>query len=197
MNEEKKINIEDGNEVEETEKQENNQPLPETDQEDSNENDVQEDEEKQDEKTPLEKAEEEIALLKDQYLRSRAEFENYRKRTIKEKTELILNGSEKTITTILPILDDFERALNDQTEDANTIKDGMKLIYQKFIKTLEGMGVTKIETDNKPFDVDFHEAIAMVPGVDEDKKGKVIDCVQTGYMLHDKVIRHAKVAVGQ
>lgn len=197
MNEKKKINIEDGNEVEETEKQENNQPLPETDQEDSNENDVQEDEEKQDEKTPLEKAEEEIALLKDQYLRSRAEFENYRKRTIKEKTELILNGSEKTITTILPILDDFERALNDQTEDANTIKDGMKLIYQKFIKTLEGMGVTKIETDNKPFDVDFHEAIAMVPGVDEDKKGKVIDCVQTGYMLHDKVIRHAKVAVGQ
>ncbi len=196
MNEEKKINIEDGNEVEETEKQENNQSS-ETDQEDQVENDVQKDEEKQDKKTPLEEAEEEIALLKDQYLRSRAEFENYRKRTIKEKTELILNGSEKAITTILPILDDFERALNDHTEDANTIKDGMKLIYQKFVKTLEGMGVSKIETDNKPFDVDFHEAIAMVPGVDEDKKGKVIDCVQTGYMLHDKVIRHAKVAVGQ
>ena len=196
MNEEKKINIEDGNEVEETEKQENNQSS-ETDQEDQVENDVQKDEEKQDKKTPLEEAEEEIALLKDQYLRSRAEFENYRKRTIKEKTELILNGSEKAITTILPILDDFERALNDHTEDANTIKDGMKLIYQKFVKTLEGMGVSKIETDNKPFDVDYHEAIAMVPGVDEDKKGKVIDCVQTGYMLHDKVIRHAKVAVGQ
>ena len=196
MNEEKKINIEDGNEVEETEKQENNQSS-ETDQEDQVENDVQKDEEKQDKKTPLEEAEEEIALLKDQYLRSRAEFENYRKRTIKEKTELILNGSEKAITTILPILDDFERALNDHTEDANTIKDGMKLIYQKFVKTLEGMGVSKIETDNKHFDVDFHEAIAMVPGVDEDKKGKVIDCVQTGYMLHDKVIRHAKVAVGQ
>lgn len=196
MNEEKKINIEDGNEVEETEKQENNQSS-ETDQEDQVENDVQKDEEKQDKKTPLEEAEEEIALLKDQYLRSRAEFENYRKRTIKEKTELILNGSEKAITTILPILDDFERALNDHTEDANTIKDGMKLIYQKFVKTLEGMGVSRIETDNKPFDVDFHEAIAMVPGVDEDKKGKVIDCVQTGYMLHDKVIRHAKVAVGQ
>ena len=196
MNEEKKINIEDGNEVEETEKQENNQSS-ETDQEDQVENDVQKDEEKQDKKTPLEEAEEEIALLKDQYLRSRAEFENYRKRTIKEKAELILNGSEKAITTILPILDDFERALNDHTEDANTIKDGMKLIYQKFVKTLEGMGVSKIETDNKPFDVDFHEAIAMVPGVDEDKKGKVIDCVQTGYMLHDKVIRHAKVAVGQ
>ena len=196
MNEEKKINIEDGNEVEETEKQENNQSS-ETDQEDQVENDVQKDEEKQDKKTPLEEAEEEIALLKDQYLRSRAEFENYRKRTIKEKTELILNGSEKAITTILPILDDFERALNDHTEDANTIKDGMKLIYQKFVKTLESMGVSKIETDHKPFDVDFHEAIAMVPGVDEDKKGKVIDCVQTGYMLHDKVIRHAKVAVGQ
>ena len=140
MNEEKKINIEDGNEVEETEKQENNQSS-ETDQEDQVENDVQKDEEKQDKKTPLEEAEEEIALLKDQYLRSRAEFENYRKRTIKEKTELILNGSEKAITTILPILDDFERALNDHTEDADTIKDGMKLIYQKFVKTLEGMGV--------------------------------------------------------
>ena len=147
--------------------------------------------------SPLEKAEKEIEQLKDQYLRARAEFENYRKRTIKEKAELILNGGEKTITAILPVLDDFERALADTTEDPEAIKQGMELIFHKFVKTLEGLGVKKIETEDKPFDVDYHEAIAMVPGMGDDKKGMVIDCVQTGYMLNDKVIRHAKVAVGQ
>ena len=147
--------------------------------------------------SPLEKAEKEIEQLKDQYLRARAEFENYRKRTIKEKAELILNGGEKTITAILPVLDDFERALADTTEDPEAIKQGMELIFHKFVKTLEGLGVKKIETKDKPFDVDYHEAIAMVPGMGDDKKGMVIDCVQTGYMLNDKVIRHAKVAVGQ
>ena len=147
--------------------------------------------------SPLEKAEKEIEQLKDQYLRARAEFENYRKRTIKEKAELILNGGEKTITAILPVLDDFERALADTTEDPEAIKQGMELIFHKFVKTLEGLGVKKIETEEKPFDVDYHEAIAMVPGMGDDKKGMVIDCVQTGYMLNDKVIRHAKVAVGQ
>ena len=154
-------------------------------------------EEEANEQSPLEKAEEEIEQLKDQYLRARAEFENYRKRTIKEKAELILNGGEKTITAILPVLDDFERALADQTEDPEAIKQGMELIYHKFVKTLEGLGVKKIETEEKPFDVDYHEAIAMVPGMGDDKKGMVIDCVQTGYTLNDKVIRHAKVAVGQ
>jgi molecular chaperone GrpE len=154
-------------------------------------------EEEASEQSPLEKAEEEIEQLKDQYLRARAEFENYRKRTIKEKAELILNGGEKTITAILPVLDDFERALADQTEDPEAIKQGMELIYHKFVKTLEGLGVKKIETEEKPFDVDYHEAIAMVPGMGDDKKGMVIDCVQTGYTLNDKVIRHAKVAVGQ
>ena len=154
-------------------------------------------EEEVSEQSPLEKAEEEIEQLKDQYLRARAEFENYRKRTIKEKAELILNGGEKTITAILPVLDDFERALADQTEDPEAIKQGMELIYHKFVKTLEGLGVKKIETEEKPFDVDYHEAIAMVPGMGDDKKGMVIDCVQTGYTLNDKVIRHAKVAVGQ
>ena len=154
-------------------------------------------EEETSEQSPLEKAEEEIEQLKDQYLRARAEFENYRKRTIKEKAELILNGGEKTITAILPVLDDFERALADQTEDPEAIKQGMELIYHKFVKTLEGLGVKKIETEEKPFDVDYHEAIAMVPGMGDDKKGMVIDCVQTGYTLNDKVIRHAKVAVGQ
>lgn len=147
--------------------------------------------------SPLEKAEKEIEQLKDQYLRARAEFENYRKRTIKEKAELILNGGEKTITAILPVLDDFERALADTTEDPEAIKQGMELIFHKFVKTLEGLGVKKIETEDKPFDVDYHEAIAMVPVMGDDKKGMVIDCVQTGYMLNDKVIRHAKVAVGQ
>ena len=134
---------------------------------------------------------------KDKYIRLYAEFENYKKRTLKEKTELILNGGEKTITAILPILDDFERAIADKTEDATTIKEGFDLIFKKFLKTLEGIGVSKIETSDKDFNVDYHEAIAMVPGMGDDKKGKIIDCVQTGYMLNDKVLRHAKVAVGQ
>ena len=146
---------------------------------------------------PLEEAQEENAKLRDQLLRTIAEFENYKKRTLKEKAELILNGGEKTIAAVLPVLDDFERAIADQTEDPKAIKEGMELIFHKFVKTLEGMGVKKIETDNADFDVDFHEAIAMVPGMGDDKKGKVIDCIQTGYTLNDKVIRHAKVAVGQ
>ena len=142
-------------------------------------------------------AEAQIAELKDKYLRSVAEFDNYKKRTIKEKAELLLNGSEKTVCAILPILDDFERALADNTDDAAAMKKGMQLIFNKFCKTLEALGVKQIETEGKDFDVDFHEAVAMVPGMGDDKKGKVIDCVQTGYQLNDKVIRHAKVAVGQ
>ncbi len=137
--------------------------------------------------------------IKDKYLRTVAEFENYKKRTLKEKTELILNGSEKTVSAILPVLDDMERALanSDKTNDIDALKEGMDLIYKKLIKTLEGLGVNKIETLDKDFNVDYHEAVAMVPGMDDDKKGKVIDCIQTGYTLNDKVIRHAKVAVGQ
>ena len=146
---------------------------------------------------PLEKAQKEVEDLKKQLLYKTAEFENYRKRTIKEKSDLILNGAESTIKAILPILDDFERAVADKTEDAKAIKEGMQLIFNKFVKTLKGLGVEKIDTADKEFDVDFHEAVAMVPGMGDDKKGKVIDCVQTGYKLNDKVIRHAKVAVGQ
>lgn len=145
----------------------------------------------------LAKTKEEIAQLKDKYLRAIAEFDNYKKRTLKEKAELLLNGSEKTVSSILPILDDFERAIADNTEDPKVMKEGMTLIFNKFIKILEGLGVKKIDTDGKDFDVDYHEAVAMVPGMGDDKKGKVIDCVQTGYQLNDKVIRHAKVAVGQ
>lgn len=142
-------------------------------------------------------AENEAEQWKDKYIRLVAEFENYKKRTLKEKSELILNGSEKTVAAILPILDDFERATADKTEDPQAIKEGFELIYKKFLKALETLGVNKIETDNADFNVDYHEAIAMVPGMGDDKKGKVIDCVQTGYTLNDKVIRHAKVAVGQ
>lgn len=145
----------------------------------------------------LQEANEKIAELKDQYLRKAAEFENYRKRTLKEKSELILNGAESTVKAILPILDDFERALADKTDDCQAIKEGQQLIFNKFVKALKSLGVEKIETQDKDFDVDYHEAIAMVPGMGDDKKGKVIDCVQTGYKLNDKVIRHAKVAVGQ
>lgn len=146
---------------------------------------------------PLTKAQQEVEELKKTLLYKTAEFENYRKRTMKEKADLILNGGEKTISAILPVLDDFERALADKSEDPKAIKEGVQMIFNKFVKTLEGLGVKKIETDDKDFDVDFHEAIAMVPGMGDDKKGKVIDCVQTGYTLNDKVIRHAKVAVGQ
>lgn len=145
----------------------------------------------------LAKANEQIDQLKDKYLRTVAEFDNYKKRTIKEKAELILNGSEKTVCAVLPVLDDFERALANTTDDADAMKKGMQLIYNKFYKALESLGVKKIETQDKDFDVDYHEAVAMVPGMGDDKKGKVIDCVQTGYQLNDKVIRHAKVAVGQ
>lgn len=147
--------------------------------------------------TPLEEAQQENAKLKDQLLRTIAEFDNYKKRTIKEKAELILNGGKKTITAILPVLDDFERAIADKNEDAAATREGMELIFHKFIKTLESLGVQKIDTEDADFNVDYHEAIAMVPGMGDEKKGKVIDCVQTGYTLNGKVIRYAKVAVGQ
>ena len=152
-----------------------------------------------DEKSPLEKAQEQIDELKDKYLRSVAEFDNYRKRTLKEKAELILNGSEKAVGAVLPILDDMERAIanGEKTDDPLVLREGISLIYTKFQKVLESLGVKEIETADADFDTDVHEAIAMVPGMGDDKKGKVLDCVQKGYKLDDKVIRHAKVAVGQ
>ncbi|MDY6409625.1 MAG: nucleotide exchange factor GrpE [Prevotella sp.] len=194
---EKEIEIEDGNEKQSSNEVNTDNSAQETDKEsDSTDiNDNCDDEEKD----PMEKLQEELAELKDQYLRKVAEFENYRKRTLKEKTELILNGAEKTVDAILPVVDDMERAMAnaEKTDDVDALKEGMDLIFKKLMKTLEGLGVKKIETDNKDFDTDFHEAVAMVPGMGDDKKGKVIDCVQTGYTLNDKVIRHAKVAVGQ
>ena len=151
------------------------------------------------EKSPLEKAQEQIDELKDKYLRSVAEFDNYRKRTLKEKAELILNGSEKAVGAVLPILDDMERAIanGEKTDDPQVLREGISLIYAKFQKVLESLGVKEIETADADFDTDVHEAIAMVPGMGDDKKGKVLDCVQKGYKLNEKVIRHAKVAVGQ
>ena len=150
-------------------------------------------------KDPLAEAKDEIEQLKDKYLRSVAEFDNYRKRTLKEKAELILNGSEKAVQAILPVIDDMERAIAnaEKTEDVDVLREGMKLIYQKTNKIMESLGVKKIDTENVYFDTNFHEAVAMVPGMGDDKKGKVLDCVQAGYTLNDKVIRHAKVAVGQ
>ena len=141
----------------------------------------------------------ELEILKDKYLRAVAEFDNYKKRTLKEKAELILNGSEKTVTMFLPIIDDMERAITNagKSTDIAAVEEGWELIYNKFIKQLDSIGVKKIETNDADFDVDYHEAVEMVPGMGDDKKGKVIDCVQTGYTLNDKVIRHAKVAVGQ
>lgn len=206
MSKEKEINIEDGN-VQETVQNENNEQTTQNENTEENQNTDNKAEEgdnntdtadkKAEEIDPLTKAQQEVEELKKQLLYKTAEFENYRKRTLKEKAELILNGGEKTVAAILPILDDFERAIADKSEDPKVIKEGVQMIFNKFVKTLEGLGVKKIDTNDKDFDVDFHEAIAMVPEMGDDKKGKIIDCVQTGYTMNDKVIRHAKVAVGQ
>lgn len=136
---------------------------------------------------------------RDKYLRLSAEFDNYRKRTLKEKAELIKNGGEKTLTAILPVLDDFERALKNMeaSEETKAMKEGVELIFSKFQKILGQEGLQKIETEGKEFDTDFHEAIALIPAPSDELKGKILDCVQTGYMLNEKVIRHAKVAVAQ
>ena len=147
----------------------------------------------------LAEAQQMVSEERDKYLRLSAEFDNYRKRTLKEKAELIKNGGEKTLTAILPVLDDFERALKNMeaSEETKAMKEGVELIFNKFNKILSQEGLQKIETEGREFDVDFHEAIALIPAPSEDLKGKILDCVQTGYMLNDKVIRHAKVAVAQ
>lgn len=147
----------------------------------------------------LENAQKEVEDLKDKHLRLSAEFDNYRKRTLKEKAELIKNGAEKTMTAILPILDDFERALKNMeaSEETQAMREGVELIFNKFHKVLNQEGLQVIETEGKDFDTDFCEAIALIPATSDDMKGKILDCVQTGYMLNDKVIRHAKVVVAQ
>lgn len=146
----------------------------------------------------LDAAKKEIEELNDKLLRKIAEFDNYRKRTLKEKTELILNGGEKTIVSILPVIDDMERALKNMknADDVAAVLEGVELIYKKFMDILGKQGVSVIETKDADFDVDIHEAIAQLPAPTEELKGKVMDCTLTGYKLNDKVIRHAQVVVG-
>ena len=147
----------------------------------------------------LEEAELEISKLNDQMLRLRAEFDNYRKRTLKEKAELILNGGEKVMSSLLPVLDDLDRAMENinKSNEVDTLKEGVDLIISKLSKTLNGQGLKKMETIGELFDTDFHEAVALIPAQDEAQKNHIIDCVTPGYMLNEKVIRHAKVVVGQ
>ena len=147
----------------------------------------------------LETAQETIEEQKDKYLRLSAEFDNYRKRTMKEKAELILNGGEKSLSSILPVVDDFERAIKtmETATDVQAVKEGVELIYNKFKATLAQNGVKVIETKDQPLNTDYHEAIAVIPAPSEAQKGKILDCVQTGYTLNDKVLRHAKVVVGE
>ena len=193
---EKDINIENEETL-------NEEPVAETDKEAEASEDIENSENskeaEEEESDPLEKAQKEIEELKTQLLYKVAEFDNYRKRNLKERAEMILNRGEKFINANLPIIDDMERAIENgtKTDDPEVLREGMNLIHQKFIKTLEAQGVSTIETENADFDTDVHEAVAMVPGMGDDKKGKVIDCLQKGYKLNDKVIRHAKVAVGQ
>ena len=147
----------------------------------------------------LEDAQAVIEEQKDKYLRLSAEFDNYRKRTMKEKAELILNGGEKSISSILPVIDDFERVMKtmETAKDVKAVKEGVELIYNKFMAVMAQNGVKVIETKDQPLDTDYHEAIAVIPAPSEEQKGKILDCVQTGYTLNDKVIRHAKVVVGE
>ncbi|ERI85813.1 co-chaperone GrpE [Bacteroides pyogenes F0041] len=147
----------------------------------------------------LEEAQATIEEQKDKFLRLSAEFDNYRKRTLKEKAELVLNGSEKSIGSILPVIDDFERAIKtmETATDVAAVKEGVELIYNKLMTTLGQNGVKVIDTKEQPLDTDYHEAIAVIPAPSEELKGKILDCVQTGYTLNDKVIRHSKVVVGE
>ena len=193
---EKDINIEDGETL-------NEAPVDEQEEvaaaKDAEAEETEKETEEAEEKDPLELAQDEIKELKTQLLYKAAEFDNYRKRTLKERAELILNGGEKVLTAILPVVDDMERAIENgaKTDDPAVLREGMELIYHKLLKVMESQGVSTIDTDDADFDTDIHEAVAMVPGMGDDKKGKVIDCLQKGYKLNDKVIRHAKVAVGQ
>ena len=184
--------------VEETTEQTNEQPTEDVAEQEAEqtEKELAPEEKLQSEIDKLTKEEEE---LKDKYLRLSAEFDNYRKRTLKEKTELILNGGEKAFTAVLPVIDDLERALAtmQKATDVKAVKEGVSLIYNKFLQILGQNGVKPIETKEKELDTDFHDAIAIIDAPSEELKGKILDCVETGYTLNDKVIRHAKVVVGK
>lgn len=147
----------------------------------------------------LEDAKAELEKQKKEYLFLLAEFDNFRKRTLKEKSDLVKNAAEKAMLDILPVVDDFERALQAMhgSSDLESVKEGVDLIYNKFVKYLENNGVKAIESNNADFNTEFHEAVTTFPASDESQKGKVIDTVQKGYMINDKVLRHSKVVVGQ
>ena len=147
----------------------------------------------------LKDAEDKLEKEKKEYLFLMAEFDNFRKRTVKEKSDIIKNASESVLKGLLPIVDDFERGLEASAgqDDPSSIREGMELIYQKLVKFLASNGVKPIESTGKPFDAEYHEAIAMIPVTDESQKGMVIDTPTKGYTINDKVLRHAKVAVGQ
>lgn len=149
-------------------------------------------------KKQLEETQAALEKEKREYLFLMAEFDNFRKRTLREKSEILRNGAEAAMKGILPIVDDFERGLEaiKETDNAEAVKEGMVLIYNKFIKYLEQNGVKAMESTGAEFNDELHEAVALVPGAPE-QKGKVIDTLEKGYMLNDKVLRHAKVAVGQ
>lgn len=144
-------------------------------------------------------AKEQIEQEKKEYMFLLAEFDNFRKRTIKEKADIIKNASEKAMTDLLPVIDDMERAMQaiEASDNIDSAKEGINLIYNKFIKYLEQNGVKAIDSTNADFNTEYHEAVTIFPAPDEDKKGKVIDTVQKGYTMNDKVIRHSKVVVGQ
>lgn len=147
----------------------------------------------------VESFEQKYDQLNDSYLRLVAEFDNYRKRTIREKAEILKTAGESILVNILPLIDDFERGLKamENAEDLNSVKEGVDLIYSKFISFLSQNGVKAIETENQLFDMDKHEAITTIPAPSEDLKGKIVDCVSKGYVLNDKVIRFPKVVVGE
>ena len=154
---------------------------------------------KEDKDQKIEELGQKLSEINDKHLRLSAEFDNYRKRTLREKSELIKNGGESALTHLLPVVDDFERALQNirSAEDIKAVTEGVELIYSKFMSYLSHQNVKPIETVGEPFDAETSEAVAMIPAPEPDMKGKVLDCVQTGYTLNDKVIRHAKVVVGE
>jgi len=147
----------------------------------------------------LEKAELELLEMKDKHIRLQAEFDNYRKRTLKERMELLKTASEGLLISILPVIDDFDRAVQtlDLVEEDSHLKDGVMLIFSKFQDFLKQNGVKEIEAKDQSLDTDLHEAITKFPAPSEDLKGKIIDVVQKGYYLNDKVIRHSKVVIGE
>lgn len=191
MKEQRDIKIEDAEELAEQNAEQNAEQTA------SAEADETPKEEPKDEKSELELANEKIAELNDKYLRQVAEFDNYRRRVMKEKAELILNGGEKALTALLPVIDDLERAQQqiDQATELDAVKQGVDLIIDKFMKYLKSQGVEPIDTKDKDFDVNYHEAVTMIPSQSDEQKGKVVDCINKGYMLNDKVIRFAKVVV--